>query len=69
MNFFDSEIIQQEMQEIADLQDTIYENVFTFPDMDDDDKLDHLRLLKTLIEKQKILYVVFRCLMTQKRKK
>ena len=50
MKFFDSEIIQQEMQEIAELQDTIYENVFTFPSMDDDDKLDHLKLLKTLIE-------------------
>ena len=56
MKFFDSEIIQQEMQEIADLQDTIYKNVFTFPDMDDDGKLDHLKILKTLIEKQKILY-------------
>ena len=43
MKFFDSEIIQQEMQEIADLQDTIYENVFTFPSMDDDAKLDHLK--------------------------
>ena len=39
MKFFDSEIIQQEMQEIAELQDTIYKNVFTFPDMDDDGQI------------------------------
>ena len=56
MKFFDSEIIQQEMQEIADMQDKIYENVFAFPNMDDDKKLEHLKLLKNLIEKQKILY-------------
>ncbi len=56
MKFFDSEIIQQEMQEIADMQDKIYENVFAFTDMDDADKLEHLKLLKNLIEKQKILY-------------
>ena len=56
MKFFDSEIIQQEMQEIADMQDKIYENVFAFPNMDDDEKLEHLKLLKNLIEKQKILY-------------
>ena len=56
MKFFDSEIIQQEMQEIADMQDKIYENVFAFANMDDDEKLEHLKLLKNLIEKQKILY-------------
>ncbi len=44
------------MQEIADMQDKIYENVFAFANMDDDEKLEHLKLLKNLIEKQKILY-------------
>ena len=42
MSFFDSEIVQQEMKEISELQDEIYMKVFSFSSMDSDDKLQHV---------------------------
>ena len=56
MSFFDSEIVQQEMKEISELQDEIYMKVFSFSSMDSDDKLQHVEMLETLLKKQKILY-------------
>ena len=56
MSFFDSEIVQQEMKEISELQDEIYAKVFSFSSMDSDDKLQHVEMLETLLKKQKILY-------------
>ena len=56
MSFFDSEIVRAEMTEISELQEEVYSNVMTFPAMDDDDKVYHIKLLERLIEKQKILY-------------
>ena len=44
------------MAEISELQEEVYSNVMTFPTMDDDDKVYHIKLLERLIEKQKILY-------------
>ena len=44
------------MAEISELQEEVYSNVMTFPAMDDDDKVYHIKLLERLIEKQKILY-------------
>ena len=34
MTFFESDIVQQEMEEIAKLQEEIYGMVFKFPSMD-----------------------------------
>ena len=56
MSFFDSEIVRAEMTEISELQEEVYSNVMTFPTMDDDDKVYHIKLLERLIDKQKILY-------------
>ena len=56
MSFFDSEIVRAEMTEISELQEEVYSNVMTFPTMDDEDKVYHIKLLERLIEKQKILY-------------
>jgi len=56
MSFFDSEIVQQEMKEISELQDEIYAKVFSFSSMDSDDKLEHVEMLENLLMKQKILY-------------
>ena len=44
------------MTEISELQEEVYSNVMTFPTMDDDDKVYHIKLLERLIDKQKILY-------------
>ena len=56
MSFFDSEIVRAEKTEISELQEEVYSNVMTFPTMDDDDKVYHIKLLERLIDKQKILY-------------
>ena len=56
MSFFDSEVVRAEMTEITELQDEVYKNVFKFPSMDDEEKLQHINLLQRLLQKQKILY-------------
>ena len=56
MNFFDSEIVQEEMKEIADLQEVIYEKVFSFSTMTNEDKLEHVEMLEELLKKQQVLY-------------
>ena len=55
-NFFDSEIIQSELQEIAELQKYIYERVISFGAMSREEKLVHIEKLSSLLEKQKIMY-------------
>ena len=56
MSFFDSEIVQEEMKEIQTLQNKVYSNVWTFPNMNDKDKLEHIDALERLLHKQQILY-------------
>jgi hypothetical protein len=56
MSFFDSEVVRSEIAEISELQERIYESVFKFPHMNSSDKLDHVKMLEKLIDKQKILY-------------
>ena len=56
MSFFSSEVVRAEMTEITELQEQIYQNVFKFPSMSKEEKLDHVEVLETLLEKQKVLY-------------
>lgn len=56
MSFFDSDFVQQEIAEIVDLQEEIYENVFRFPKMTKEEKLNHIGVLQKLLQKQKVLY-------------
>ena len=56
MSFFNSELVREEMDEISRLQDKVYQKVWEFPSMDKDDKLEHVEMLASLLEKQKILY-------------
>ena len=56
MSFFSSEIVQQEMKEISELQEKIYEKVFAFSTMDKNDKLQHVEMLEELLNKQRVLY-------------
>jgi len=56
MSFFNSEVVRSEMTEIADLQEEIYSNVFKFPAMSKEEKLEHVELLERLLDKQKVLY-------------
>lgn len=55
-NFFDSEIIQNELKEINELQKDIYVNIFDFRTASQNDKLEHVEKLSELLEKQKIMY-------------
>jgi len=55
-DFFDSEIIQEELTEINNLQEKIYGSLFSFGMMSKEDKLEHIEILSDLLEKQKVMY-------------
>ena len=61
MSFFKSEFVQKEMEDITKLQEKIYESVFKFPTMSNDDKLEHIDMLEELLQKQKDLDGLQRC--------
>lgn len=54
--FFDSELIQEELRKIHELQEFLYGSVLSFGSMSRDLKLEHIEKLETLLEKQKIMY-------------
>ena len=54
--FFDSEVVQEELQDITDLQKELYGNMLNFGDFPEEDKKDHIELLIELLEKQRIMY-------------
>ena len=54
--FFDSEIIQEELEGINELQKNLYGNIMLFPDMDRSEKVEHIELLTELLEKQMVMY-------------
>lgn len=56
MTFFDSEVVRAEIIYINELQEKLYKNMFTFYQMNKQDKLEHVDLIKTLLDKQKVLY-------------
>lgn len=56
MSFFGSEVVRAEMAEISELQETIYSNVFKFPSMTNEEKIEHVEVLERLLNKQKVLY-------------
>jgi len=54
--FFDSELIQEELEEINELQKFIYGSILTFGSMSRENKLEHIDKLTQLLEKQRIMY-------------
>jgi len=56
MAFFDSEIVQNELKTIENLQRHLTRGVLRLPIMSKVEKLEHVNLLSELLEKQKILY-------------
>tara|TARA_B100000073_G_scaffold341066_1_gene341824 strand:+ start:4527 stop:4862 length:336 start_codon:yes stop_codon:yes gene_type:complete len=56
MSFFQSEFVQEELKVISELQEQIYEKVFSFATMSSSDKLEHVEMLEDLLKKQQILY-------------
>ena len=55
-DFFDSDIIQEELNEINKLQEKIYGSLFGFGMMDKEEKLEHIEILPDLLEKQQVMY-------------
>ena len=51
--FFESEIIQDELNEINRMQEKIYGSLLSFSQMTRDDKLEHIEILTDLLEKQR----------------
>jgi hypothetical protein len=55
-NFFESDIIQEELKEINKLQEQIYGSILTFGMMPRESKLEHIEKLELLLEKQRVMY-------------
>ena len=55
-DFFKSDIIQEELEEINNLQEEIYGSIMTFGGMSNETKREHVDKLQTLLEKQRIMY-------------
>ena len=55
-NFFNSEIIQEELMEINELQTSVYHNTLSFETMERDDQLEHIDELVELLEKQRVMF-------------
>ena len=55
-DFFDSKIVQKELQEINELQMSIYKNAMKFGTFSREDKVDHIDKLTELLERQRVMY-------------
>ena len=54
-DFFDSEIIQDELKEITKLQQSVYVSMLEFGTMSQEYRIEHVEMLSILLEKQKIM--------------
>ena len=54
--FFQSEIIQEELTEINRIQEEIYGSIMSFGMMDRETKKEHVEKLQSLLEKQRVMY-------------
>jgi hypothetical protein len=55
-NFFDSDIIQEELREINELQQDLYGSILTFGKLSREEKIEHIDKLTVLLDKQRIMY-------------
>lgn len=54
--FFKSEMVRGDLQEMAELQQFCMRSMVTFPVLPPEKKMEYFNVLETLIEKQKIFY-------------
>ena len=54
--FFDSKIVQKSLKEITDIQEEIFNSLFTYRTFTEEDKQEHIDKLRSLIEKQRNMY-------------
>ena len=55
-SFFDSEIVQEELNEINELQQEVYGKMLNVMHLTTEEQVEHIDKLKLLLEKQKIMY-------------
>ena len=55
-DFFDSEIVQEEVKCVMEMQEDLYRSLPGFYMMDKDEKINVIAMLEKLLEKQQILY-------------
>ena len=55
-DFFKSEMVRGDLQEMMELQQTCFRYAMSFPILEKERKLEYLDALKLLLEKQKIMY-------------
>jgi hypothetical protein len=56
VTFFSSDIVKKELKEIGFLQERISSSILSFEEMDKEEKINHVKMLEELLEKQRILY-------------
>lgn len=56
MTFFSSDIVKTELKEIGFLQERISSSILSFQEMNKEEKINHIKMLEELLEKQRILY-------------
>tara|TARA_Y200000002_G_C22302215_1_gene505020 strand:+ start:218 stop:550 length:333 start_codon:yes stop_codon:yes gene_type:complete len=54
--FFQSEMVREELKVINELQQDVYGSLMNFNIMPHDEKLEHVEKLSSLLEKQKVMY-------------
>ena len=54
--FFESDIVKEELTEINKLQQEIYGSTMQYPSMSREKKLEHVEKLTELTDKQKVMY-------------
>ena len=55
-NFFESDIVREELESINELQREVYGTAMYFPTMSREQKLEHVDKLQTLVDKQRIMW-------------
>ena len=55
-NFFDSENVKKEMEEITCLQKELYDVILKFPMMSSEAKVEHIDTVMELLERQQIMW-------------
>jgi len=56
-NFFQSEMVRGDIQEMAELQQFCMRSMMSFPVLSTEKQLEYFEVLETLIEKQKVFYM------------
>ena len=54
--FFESEIVRDELNDINELQQKIYGDLSKFNSLNTEDRKEHIELLTELLEKQRLMY-------------